>query len=166
MTSVTPYTPIRLQSVKLKTPNLIHDGNLTTMVYSGVITVYTYQMLMIFASKSCSTSTTTYCQDITVRTRLYVKFDKNTTGLNSDPSSSTFATLVSRTSIQKLLVTSLMGPPTSSSSGTSLEFNLHGFHWTTSSLWRFYCRPRYCRSTVQAKCLHSDTWHNYLPRPS
>jgi len=80
-----------------------------TMVYSGAITVSTYQMLMTFASKSCSTSMTTYCQDITVRTRHYVKSDKNMSGPNSDPLSTNFATLASNASVQKLLVTSLMG---------------------------------------------------------
>jgi len=92
----------------IENPELDPRWNLTMMVYSGVITISTYQMLMICTSKSCSTSTITYCQDIMVRTRLYIKSDKNMFGLNSDPSSSSFATLVSSASVQKLLVTSLM----------------------------------------------------------
>ena len=93
----------------IEIPNLTHDGNLTTMVYSGAITVSMYQMLMIFTSKYCSTSTITYCQDIMVRTRHYVKSDKNMSGPNSDPSSNTFATLVSSASVRKLLIINLMG---------------------------------------------------------
>jgi len=109
MTSATTYTLICLQSITLKILNLTHDGNLTTMVYSGAITVSTDQMLMIFTSKSCSTSMITYYEDTMVRTRLYEKSDKNMSGTNSDPLSSTFATLVSSASIQKLLFTSLTG---------------------------------------------------------
>jgi len=108
-TSATPYTLICLPSIILKTLNLTHDGNLTTMVYSGVITVSTYQMLMTFASKSYSISTITYCQDTTVRTRHYVKSKKDMSGPNSNLLSSTFVTLVSNASIEKLLITSLTG---------------------------------------------------------
>jgi len=79
------------------------------MVYSGVITESTYQMVMIFTLKSYSISMITYCQDTMVITRLYIKSDKNMSGLNSDPLSSTFVTLVSSASIQKLLIISLMG---------------------------------------------------------
>jgi len=109
MTSATPYTPIHLQSVTLKIPNLTHNGNLTTMVYSRAITESTYQMLMIYASKSYSISMITYYQDTTVRTRHYVKSNKNMSGLNSDPLSSTFVTLVSSASVQKPLVINLTG---------------------------------------------------------
>jgi len=98
-----------LPSVILKTQILTLNGNLTTMVYSSAIIESTYQMLMIYASKSYGTSRITYYQDTTVRTRLSSKSNKNMSGWNSNPLSSTFVTLVSSASIQKLHVTILMG---------------------------------------------------------